>query len=60
MLHNAGVGFLRHLLLTLNRHGRALEGSAAYPPPPELFVPPGLKEAIDAEDPDEDEPDARH
>jgi hypothetical protein len=52
------VGFLRHLLLTLNRHGRALEGSAAYPPPPELFVPPALKDGLDAQDPEEDDPDA--
>lgn len=57
VLHNADMGLLRDLLLVLNRHGRAVEGSAAFPRPPELHVPPGLKEAIDAQEPEGEEPD---
>ncbi len=58
VLHNAEMGFLRHLLLTLNRHGRTFEGSAAFPAPPEFQVPPDLKEAIDAQDSEDNQPEA--
>lgn len=57
VLHNADMGFVRDLLLVLNRHGRALEGSAAFPRPPELPVPPDLKHAIDGLEPEDEGPD---
>ena len=32
----------------MNRQGRALDGSAAYPEPPRLSVPAEVREAVDA------------
>ena len=48
MVH-AGAMKLRDLFRSMSSFGRGLEGSAAYPAPPELPIPEDLKRAIDEE-----------
>lgn len=50
IVENPGMGLIRDLLLALNRNGRSVSGSAAFPEPPRLTVPQGRKDAVDRED----------
>jgi hypothetical protein len=54
------MGVLKELLLALNRNGRAFAGSAAYPEPPQLHIPPDLRDAVDIERQAADDADPDH